>query len=144
MQNHTTFYVASGEGPREGQPWKCNAIKRIIWIAKYTRDDGMLVSLLAPIPDGVYGNQFPIQELVLFSRYMGETLFPISSWPMTVNICIVNNDRVIETGRAEGNDLTHVDIGFMGDLDQVNERRYKDRYEDRWVPEADKKKLRRG
>ncbi len=119
-----TFYLASTEGPREGHPWKCHAIKRIVWVAEHTRDDGMLVSLSPPIPADVYGTPDPVQALVLFSRYHGDSLFPMGPWQLIVNICLLNTNNVQMTGRAEKDDLRFEDIGIIGDWEQVNKQKY--------------------
>ncbi len=99
-----------------------------MWTAEYSRDDGMIVSVSPPIPSNVYSNRDSLKEIVIFSRHMGESLFPMSALPMYVNICVINTDSVKVTGKAKDGDLTFSDIGVIGNIDQVNERKYKDAF----------------
>lgn len=123
MQNQQMFYLASTEGPRHGQPWKCYPIMRIVWNAKHPRDDGMLVSVSPQITGSVYNNR-KHKELVLFARGMGESLFPMSDFPIFVNICVINIDQVKVTSKAEESDLTFFDLGVIGNFEQVNKWKY--------------------
>ena len=124
MQTRKTFYLVSTEGPRNGQPWKCESVRRVTWFAKYPRDDGLLVTVFPPIL-GEYHKNKPIKELVIFPRAEGDSLFPINTLPTPVNICVINTESIKVTGKATDNDLTFCDMGMIGDFDQANDWKYK-------------------
>ncbi len=112
MTTTDNFYLASTEGPRRGQPWECRPLGRLSWSS---RDDFMLISVTPPIAPIVYASRKkgPLKELVIASRGKGDTLFPVSSWPMFVYICVILNDEFKVTGRASDKDLRLVDWGVI-------------------------------
>jgi hypothetical protein len=107
------FVLGSTEGPRRGQPWRCRCSGVFVW----NQFSVMLVSVSPGIPPGVYSgsrSREPLQELVLAPRFEGDSLSPVSAWPMFVYVFAVKKDNFKRTGQIGNQDLRLVDRGIIG------------------------------
>ena len=78
------FYLASSEGYGLERPRACYRIKRL---HSATRDDYLLIDLKPPIPGQPYGlGARDISYVVIATRHVGSSLFPISEWPVAVHV----------------------------------------------------------
>jgi hypothetical protein len=127
MESIDNFYLASTEGNRRGQPWVCKFLSRLAW---HSRDDLVLVAVTPEISPNVYSTSSKrgaLKELVIASRFEGDTLFPISSWPMFVYVCVILNDEFKVTGQAGDKDLSLVDWGVIArSKEELAQWMYKD------------------
>jgi hypothetical protein len=112
MLEFEEFFLGSTEGPRRGQPWKCHLLGVAVW----NEFNVLHVSVSPDISPGIYsGNRSKIalRELVLTPRFQGDSLSPISAWPMFVYIFTIKQDHFKQTGRIENQDLRLVDRGVV-------------------------------
>ena len=78
------IYLVSTELKVPYKPLKCNIIRRL---KNKFRNDLALVQLSTPLPMEVYNTQHRIDEVILASRFEGDTLFPMPGSPVPVYIC---------------------------------------------------------
>lgn len=76
------FYLVSSEGPLIGQLRLCFILQRVQYA---TRKDCLLISISPPI-DGRRYSRGDIDNVVLASRFKGDTLFPPNRWPLDVYV----------------------------------------------------------
>jgi hypothetical protein len=78
------FYLASSEGYNLAEPRKCFRIKRLRGDA---RDDYLLIHIDPPIIGQQYGlGGKDISEVIVATRHKGDSLFPITNWPVFVHV----------------------------------------------------------
>lgn len=78
------FYLASSEGYGLDLPRACYRSKRLHGAS---RDDYLLIRLEPPIPGQPYGlGDRAITDVVIATRYVGSSLFPIGEWPVAVHV----------------------------------------------------------
>ena len=78
------------EGPRE-----CRGIGRL---RDRNRDDYLLVEVAPPLIGQRYGlGSRDISQLLLSSRLHGDTLFPITRWPIPVYVTLIVDDQCLHT-----------------------------------------------
>lgn len=112
----TVFYLASIETEPLVSPRKCIAEQRLC-VPK--RDDYLLARVEPPFVGQGYGlGDKDIDEVVLATRLQGDTLFPMSTWPIEVYVCRILNERIKTTGTATAED---VQVIFWGTLYQTLE-----------------------
>jgi len=78
------FYLASSEGYGMEEPRRCFAIRRI---RGDQRDDYLLARIEPPVvgqPFGLGGRD--IDHVILATRHVGESLFPVQRWPVFVHV----------------------------------------------------------
>lgn len=106
------FYLGSSESNLLRNIRKCYIIKRF---QAFRRDDYLLMRISPPFE--WTGGNIPNQELeylIIAARHKGETLFPISKWPISVYVLLtylskenllqrgsLNDDEIILLGWAE-------------------------------------------
>ena len=83
--NEPDFYLASTETYGLEEPRRCWRIKRVI---AGRRDDFLLVRIDPPIPGREYSGvgDFDINLVLLATRHVGASLFPINEWPIYVHV----------------------------------------------------------
>jgi hypothetical protein len=100
------FYLASSEGYGLETPRRCYRLRRILG---RSGDDYLLVKVDPPIIGQRYGlGGIDIDRVVLATRHEGESLFPISSWPVFVHVA-----RLLLEPR-EGDTMTRDDLEEIG------------------------------
>ena len=84
MIQPSDFYLVSSEGYGLEQVRKCYRLKRL---GGRRTDDYLLVRIDAPLPGQRYGlGSAMIHQVVLATRHEGESLFPVSEWPLYVHV----------------------------------------------------------
>ena len=77
------FYLASSEGYDMEEPRKCYKIKKLNGI----KNDYLLIKIDPPIIGQKYGlGGKDIDKVLVFTRHVGASLFPINKWPVYVHI----------------------------------------------------------
>ena len=100
------FFLASSEGYGLEQPRRCYRLRRILG---RSGDDYLLVKVDPPIVGQRYGlGGRDIDHVVLATRHKGESLFPVSSWPVFVHVA-----RLLREPR-EGDTMTRDDLEEIG------------------------------
>ncbi|MEI6221429.1 MAG: hypothetical protein WCP97_01560 [bacterium] len=118
------YYLASGE-LKHFYPTKCTFSKKIT----YLKDTNfMLISLIPPIHNDVYLglHSTNIDHLIIASRHSDNSLFAVKRWPVSVNICLINNKSILTDDSntlTEKNDITNQ---AWGELYQDFDSAYKD------------------
>ena len=80
----TDFYMASSEGFDMETPRRCTAIRRL---RGRIRDDYLLVRIDPPLIGQRFGlGGRDIDEVIVATRHEGESLFPITTWPVYVHV----------------------------------------------------------
>ena len=79
------FYLASSEGYGLEEPRSCWRIKRVIG---GRRDDLLMTRLDPPIQ-----RRRDINLVLLATRHVGASLFPITKWPVSVHVCRIRVDN---------------------------------------------------
>jgi hypothetical protein len=103
---HPDFFLASSEGYGLEEPRKSYRLRRI---AGRSGDDYLLVRVDPPISGQRYGlGGQNIDRVVLATRHEGESLFPISSWPVFVHVA-----RLLREPK-HGDTLTREDLEEIG------------------------------
>jgi hypothetical protein len=78
------FYLASSEGYGLDRPRACYCIRRLHGA---TRDDYLLARLEPPLSGQPYGlGDRAITNVVIATRHVGASLFPIAEWPVAVHV----------------------------------------------------------
>jgi hypothetical protein len=78
------FYLASSEGYGLDCPRACYRVKRLY---SATRDDYLLIDIEPPVSGQPYGlGSLDIASVVIATRHIGSSLFPISEWPVAVHV----------------------------------------------------------
>jgi len=75
------FYLASTEGYGLEEPHSCWRIKRVTVVG---RDDFVLARVDPPVPVGL--EHCDVDRILLATRHVGFSLFPISKWPPSVYV----------------------------------------------------------
>jgi hypothetical protein len=100
------FFLASSEGYGLKEPRRSYRLRRI---AGRSGDDYLLVRVDPPISGQRYGlGAENIDRVVLATRHEGESLFPISSWPVFVHVA-----RLLREPK-HGDTLTREDLEEIG------------------------------
>jgi len=101
------FYLASNESNTLRICRKCYIIKRFHALH---RDDYLLIRVSPPLEIQVGGaltNQ--VEELIIATRHQGETLFPITKWPIAVYVL-----RSLVEIHQKRDVLKDDELGFIG------------------------------
>jgi hypothetical protein len=78
------FFLASSEGYGLTEPRSCKRIKRV---RSDNRDDLLLVKIEPPLIGQPFGlGERNIDTLLIATRHKGDSLFPISRWPIYVHV----------------------------------------------------------
>ena len=100
------FFLASSEGYGLEEPRRCFRLRRIMGRSS---DDYLLIQIDPPIPGQRYGfGERDIERVVLATRHEGVSLFPISSWPVSVHVA-----RLLREAR-DGDTLPREDLEEIG------------------------------
>lgn len=85
----TDFYLASTESYAFEATRRCFVIRRL---RASRRDDYLLVKIDPPVIGQKYGlGGLDIEEVIIATRHVGDTLFPISKWPLAVHVARLLN-----------------------------------------------------
>lgn len=105
------FYLASSEGHMVGGPRMCFRVKRV----RYgNRDDCLLVQLKPPLDGRNYGMVGKeIDQIVLATRFNGDTLFPPSRWPLEVYVLRFAVDNEENLDAFENQQLINIAWGEL-------------------------------
>jgi hypothetical protein len=78
------FYLASAEGHGLDKPRKCYRLRRL---SGDHRDDLLLIRVDPPLEGRHHGwNVGNVDTLVVATRHVGDSLFPIARWPVPVHV----------------------------------------------------------
>jgi hypothetical protein len=78
------FYLASAEGYGLEEPHKGWKVRRL---TTQNRDDFLLIRIDPPLVGQKYGlGGNDIDHVIVATRHKGDTLFPITKWPMYVHV----------------------------------------------------------
>jgi hypothetical protein len=80
------LYLRTTELANPYESRRCSIIKRM---RSEMRDDLALVSIEPPLPKETYNTEDSVKQVILASRLEGSTLFPMSTLPLAVYICVV-------------------------------------------------------
>lgn len=84
VQQAPDFYLVSSEGYGLDEVRKCYRLKRF---GGRQGDDYLLVRIEPPLLGQRYGlGAVSIDRLILATRHEGESLFPVSEWPLYVHV----------------------------------------------------------
>ena len=97
------FFLASSEGYGLEQPRACYRVQRVG--GRRPADDYLIVDVEPPVDSR---GSVSLSRVVLATRHDGETLFPISEWPIAVHVAKIVTDS---TGREE---LSPTDLKSVG------------------------------
>ena len=89
------FYLASSEGYDMEEPRKCYKIKKLNGI----KNDYLLIKIDPPIIGQKYGlGGKDIDKVLVFTRHVGASLFPINKWPVYVHVArlLIENPESID------------------------------------------------
>jgi hypothetical protein len=100
MDLNPDFYLACEDLSKPFEPRCCYIEQRL---SSLQRDDFLLVRI-SPSIEQFYGAK-EIDKIVLASRFVGSTLFPINEWPMHVYVCKIVNSEICISGKANASDL---------------------------------------
>jgi hypothetical protein len=82
--HNVDFCLASSESYHLTEPRSCKRIKRV---RSDNRDDLLLVKVEPPLIGQLYGlGGRDIDTLLVATRHKGDSLFPISKWPVSVHV----------------------------------------------------------
>jgi hypothetical protein len=82
--NSPDFYLTSSEGYALTQPHECRKIKRI---STGCRNDLLLIKIEPPLIGQQYGlGDKDIDDLIIATRFQGDSLFPVKKWPVYVHL----------------------------------------------------------
>ena len=102
------FYLCSTELRDPYQPRQCTVLKRL---RSELRDDMMLIRIAPSLPIYVYNTQEDISTLLIASRFKGDTLFPITTFPLYVYICNLEIDKLTDDGFVKSDCVHIIDWG---------------------------------
>lgn len=102
------FYLVSTELREPYEPRACRIVRRL---RSELRGDLALVEVEPPVPRHVYDTSEDVQWLILGSRHQGTSLFPVSEWPLAVEICRPKGNGKTETEAIASDTLAILDWG---------------------------------
>ncbi len=102
------FYLVSTELREPYEPRACRIVRRL---RSELRDDLALVEIEPPLSHHVYNTNEEVCWLILASRHQGESLFPVSEWPLAVYICRPKGECKPESNTIASSDLSILDWG---------------------------------
>jgi hypothetical protein len=86
MNQKPDFYMSSVDYELLAEPRRCYEIKRI---SSKSWGDLMLIRIDPPFEETqIRGPEKKIAEIIIAPRHVGETLYPISNWPLFVHVCL--------------------------------------------------------
>ena len=103
-----TFYLTSTELREPYEPRACRIVKRL---RSELRDDLALVEIEPSLPRDVYDTNEDVRWVILASRHQGQSLFPVSEWPLAVYICRLKGKDEPEGEAIASKDLAILDWG---------------------------------
>lgn len=97
------FYLASTEGYGLEQPRACRRIRRLEGRAA---DAYLLVEIDPPLIGQRYGlGDRDVDRVILATRHAGQSLFPVSEWPLFVHVALPKSDlanvTTLDAGEAK-------------------------------------------
>jgi hypothetical protein len=106
VRTKADFYLASSEGYGLEQPRTCYRIKQL---KSHTREDLLLIRIDPPIPGQAYGfGGRDIDKVVVATRHVGSSLFPIRDWPVFVHVAIPLIDNLELRERVEDQEIREI------------------------------------
>lgn len=113
------FYLISTEHKDFKQPRSCWIKGRM---CGEIRDDGMWVIISPPVIGQKYGlGEKDIEDLILFSRLQGMSLFPINEWPLHVYIFRALDNTIFSAGKFIDSQVEMIAWGELySTLDEAN------------------------
>lgn len=98
------FYLTSTEHADFKVTRTCQVKSKIKCAYAKENADGLWIQVDPPIAGQKYGlGDKNVCDLVIYARFEGTSLFPISEWPLHVCVFRVMNAEVLKTGRIEKN-----------------------------------------
>ena len=106
------FYLGSIETGPPIEPKKCFILERMQsdWGPELLRVQVVPPIVKAPAWQFVSDR---LDELVLQARLSGQTIDPVSNWPLPVYICRIANDKIKGSGRAAARDIV---VEYWGEI----------------------------
>jgi len=71
----------------------------------------MLIKIEPPLPFYLLNTQNDVSEVIIATRFEGDTLFPISNLPLSVYVCDFASERITEDGFINSDNLRIIDWG---------------------------------
>lgn len=106
-----SFYLVSGERSDPQVPTACWPVERL---RDSLRNDYMLVSIRPAIVGQKYGlGSIDIDQLILSTRLVGTTLFPIQEWPCHVYVTRIKNESIVTTSWLGPDDVQMIGWGTL-------------------------------
>ncbi len=83
VDEQPAFYLASSDSYDQEAPRRCYPIKRVLIAAR----DGLVIAIDPPLIGQQFGLGDPdVDRLVVATRHVGASLFPVDSWPVHVHV----------------------------------------------------------
>ena len=115
------FYLASTEGYGLDVARACYRSKRLHGVS---RDDYLLIRLEPPIPGQQYGlGDRAITDVVIATRHVGTSLFPICEWPVAVHVARLLVADSEDLGTVADSDLEEIGWAELYPTRQAAEKR---------------------
>jgi hypothetical protein len=109
--NEPDFYLITGERSEPNVPTACWALKRL---TDSKRDDYMLVTISPEIIGQKFGlGARNIERLILSTRLIGTSLYPIQQWPCQVYVMRIKNEDILTKGRFDAADVEMISWGTL-------------------------------
>src|SRR5262245_55170616 len=104
------FFLMSVELQKEYAPVACRVVRRL---RSEQTSDLALVELDPPLPAHVYHTDRELRWLIVGARYADASLFPVSEWPLTVNVLRTISDEIPSSDVVAGEHLKVLDWGEL-------------------------------
>jgi len=106
------LYLASNEVIPNLGPRKCKIMQKL-W-SEERHDYFLRMQIEPPITGRTFQiEQDEIDEVVVATRHVGTSLYPISNFPIVVYVCYIVNDVIRSTGNVSAKDLKILLVGEM-------------------------------
>jgi len=112
MDETADFYLTTaGEFEPLREPRACTTVGRV---RDSRRDDYMLVEIDPPLPGQQFGlGEKDISLLILSTRHVGHTLFPIAEWPCYIYVARILDEAVLTSGSFSANQVDLIAKGTL-------------------------------
>jgi hypothetical protein len=112
MQQSPDFFLScAGEYKPLSEPRACWAKARL---RNAARDDYMLIEIKPPLigqPFGLAGED--ITQLIISTRLQGDTLYPITQWPVSVYVSRILDGTILTTRSFKSNQVELIAWGMI-------------------------------
>jgi hypothetical protein len=112
MDKTADFYLTTaGEFEPLREPRACTTVGRV---RDSRRDDYMLVEIDPHLPGQQFGlGEKGISLLILSTRHVGHSLFPITEWPCYVYVARILDDSIVASGSFSASQVELIAKGTL-------------------------------